>query len=108
VERKRKPNADVNSNAENVNQSDKPAALGIVGGVDVDRNCSPTVVNTADNRTDDGPGDDGVSPKPRNRNTIDYAALLGCNFTVKVDSEQVLDYVNVMHASKTMVCMAVC
>jgi hypothetical protein len=34
--------------------------------------------------------------------------LLGCNFTVKVDSEKVLDYVNVMHASKTMVCMAVC
>jgi hypothetical protein len=108
VERKRKSNADVNSNVEKVDQSDKPAARGIVEGEDVDRNFSPTVVNTADNRTYDGPGDDGVSPEPRNRNTIDYAALLGCIFAVKVDSEQVLDYANVMRASKTMVCMAVC
>jgi hypothetical protein len=74
----------------------------------VDDDQSPTVVNTAETGIDNGSSDDGVFPQQTSvGHTVDYAAMLGCNLTVKYYREQMIEYLNVTHmcVSKNMVCM---
>ncbi len=53
---------------------------------------------TPDTGSDNGPSGDGVFTKQTwDGHTVDYPVMLGCNFTVKVDRELMIEYVNVTH-----------